>query len=152
MDAFEDSLVVMSRTVRPRLSSIDSMHEITSTDCLPSQIVNVLSTLEEAPLIRYYQPAHHPPLGPLANKPAAASTGGSAAPASAPQSSGGTERWRSALAMRGGGSSREREFVGDCVSKKLAEEIDRELEAYKKENPEFPVSLVAQAHHSGAYT
>lgn len=112
------------------------------------QVVNLLASLEEDPLIRYYRPVHHSPLGPLAKAPSP----GQMAPANP---SGGSERWKSALAMRSsagglGGSGNSREPVGDCVSKKLATAIAAELDAHKLDNPEFPVRphVVILAHHN----
>ncbi|KAL7409093.1 Sec1-like protein [Mrakia frigida] len=122
LDALEDDLTVMSRTV-----------------------VNVLASLEEDPLIRYYQPNHHPPLGPLANAKPSSTTPAHNGPSSSSSSAaaaGGTERWRSALAMRAGAagstSGRGGEPLGDCVSKKLAQSIEKELHAHKQENEDFP--------------
>jgi len=50
--------------------------------------------------------------------------------------------------MRAGGaggstSGRGGEPLGDCVSKKLAQAIEKELHAHKQENEDFPVSLRA---------
>lgn len=114
-DAFDDDLVVMSRT-----------------------ITNLLVHLAEDPAIRYYAPLHHGPLGPLAGG-SSSSTGGPTVAAAAPPAaaSAGGERWRSALSARSsalgaGSSKREERFSGEGVSKLLAEMVGREIAALKR--------------------
>lgn len=133
-DAFDDDLAVMSRTV-----------------------TNLLVHLGEDPTVRYYAPLHHGPLGPLANGPPAGAAqpqppaGSSAAGAAA-----GGERWRSALSARSsalgagvGGGKRDERFVGEGVSKALAELVGREIAALKRADAELfvrppsPSSLLA---------
>ncbi|WVQ84830.1 hypothetical protein IAT38_006987 [Cryptococcus sp. DSM 104549] len=92
-------------------------------------ILNLLATVGENPYIRYYQPGHHQPLGPLAR--AAAEAAASQPAQSAPQSL----RWRSAM---GGSSSRSPEVVGDHLSKKIAFQVQSDLDEYMTNNPEFP--------------
>ncbi|WRT69868.1 uncharacterized protein IL334_006859 [Kwoniella shivajii] len=90
-------------------------------------ILNFLATVDESPLIRYYQPYHHPPLGPLAQQ----------APSSAPvqQQAPQSLRWRSAM---GGSGPKTPEIVGDHLSKKIATQVQFDLDEYLQNNPEFP--------------
>lgn len=93
-------------------------------------VLNVLATLGENPQIRYYQPYHHPPLGALSlQQPTAAP----AVQAQAPTQS---LRWRSAL---GGGGGKQPEYQGDYLSKRLAAQIQDDLDEYMAANPDFPV-------------
>lgn len=101
-------------------------------DCAADgQILNVLATINENPYIRYYQPVHHAPLGPLAN------TASSSTLAPPPQQSqaGQSLRWRSAM----GGASKVAEPVGDYLCKKIAVQVQNDLDEYMVNNPEFPV-------------
>ncbi|RXK36602.1 syntaxin-binding protein 1 [Tremella mesenterica] len=92
-------------------------------------ILNLLATINENPYIRYYQPAHHQPLGPLANQ---ATTSSLSPPAQQhPQSL----RWRSAM---GGSGSRAPEPVGEHLSKKIALQVQADLDEYMTNNPDFP--------------
>jgi syntaxin-binding protein 1 len=94
-----------------------------------AQLVNVCIALGEYPYVRYYLPAHHPPLG--AFKPHVTTR---AAPP--PQAAG---QWRTNLAR--GEQAREYESVeNDFVTKVLAFAVQQELDAYKKANSDFPVS------------
>ncbi|WWD20443.1 hypothetical protein CI109_104919 [Kwoniella shandongensis] len=104
MEAFEDDIKVTGRS-----------------------ILNLLATVGENPYIRYYQPHHHPPLGPLAH------TAQAAAPAQQqnPQSL----RWRSAM---GATSQRPSEVLGEHLSKKIAFQVQNDLDEYLTNNPEFP--------------
>lgn len=93
------------------------------------QLVNVCVTLNEYPYIRYYFPTHHPPLG--AFKPHETTR----APPP-PENSG---RWRTQLAR--GEAARVYEVADtDFVTKVLAFMVQRDLDDYKKANPEWPVS------------
>lgn len=112
------------------------------------QILNLLATLNENPYIRFYQPAHHGPLGALAltasgqGQGQAPGAGGGAVPSAQargdqPQSL----RWRSAMA--GGppaGGSRPGQVQPEHLSKRLANEVQGCLDEYMRNNPEFPVS------------
>ncbi|KAJ6511943.1 Sec1-like snare protein [Mycena vitilis] len=89
-------------------------------------IANVCITLNEFPLIRYYMPPNHPPLGAL--KPHA-----STRPPPPPEAA---SRWRTNLAR--GAEARAYESVeGDFPTKILAFFVQNTLEEYKKANPEF---------------
>ncbi|CCM01354.1 uncharacterized protein FIBRA_03404 [Fibroporia radiculosa] len=90
-------------------------------------IVNVCITLNEYPYIRYYLPSHHAPLGAL--KPHASTR--------APPPAEGSGRWRTQLAR--GAEARSYEAAdSDFVTKILAFAVQRELDEYKKANPDFP--------------
>lgn len=91
-------------------------------------ILNICVALEEYPLVRYYLPSHHPPLGPFAPPPE------SQAP---PAESNG--RWRTTLA-RGDAGRAEAEANSAYLSKLLAYMVQQELDEYKKVTPDFPVS------------
>lgn len=94
-------------------------------------MLNVLTTLNENPYIRYYQPTHHPPLGPLAP---GSSTGLHNQQRQAEQQQQGSSlRWRAAM-----GSSRAQEAQGDSLSKVLAQRIQHDLDHYAETNPDFP--------------
>lgn len=108
------------------------------------QMVNLLATLGENPLIRYYQPHHHPPLGALSQSTtpgsihsptSASSVGAHAAPTPVPGSS--SQRWKSAL----GGGGKLETFGGEQVCRRLAVQIQSDLDQYKEVNPEFAVSF-----------
>ncbi|KAF8967661.1 Sec1-like snare protein [Flammula alnicola] len=89
-------------------------------------IANVCITMNEFPYIRYYMPSTHLPLGPL--KPVAQNR-----PPPPPE---GSSRWRTNLAR--GAEARAYESVEtDFVTKLLAFMVQRNLEEYKKLNPEF---------------
>ena len=96
-------------------------------------VLNVMATLGENPTIRYYQPYHHPPLGALSLQQP------SAAPVVQQQAPSQSLRWRSAL---GGAASKQPEYSGDYVSKRLAAQIQDDLDEYMAANPDFPVSLL----------
>lgn len=90
-------------------------------------ITNVCITLNENPYIRYYVPPNHPPLGALTPH---ASTRTAPPP---PQTS---SRWRTNLAR--GADARAYESVeSDFVTKLLALNVQRNLDEYKKQNPDF---------------
>ncbi|GJJ13940.1 hypothetical protein Clacol_008197 [Clathrus columnatus] len=91
-------------------------------------ILNVCVALEEYPLIRYYLPSHHKPLGPFVPPPE------SQAPPT--ESSG---RWRTALA-RGDAGRAEAEANSAYITKLLAFMVQQELDEYKKATPDFPKS------------
>ena len=81
-------------------------------------------SLGEYPLIRYYRPAHHPPLGPLTlptKAPAQPTTEGSG-------------RWRGALSR----DTKPDTFQGDQLCQLLAMMVQEELDEYKKANPDYP--------------
>ncbi|CAD6581232.1 MAG: vacuolar sorting protein VPS33/slp1 [Tremellales sp. Tagirdzhanova-0007] len=92
-------------------------------------ILNLLATVSENPYIRYYQPTHHPPLGPLAES---ASSNTLAAPS---QQQAPSLRWRSAM---GTGTQRPAEPVGEYLSRKLAAQVQTDLDEYTASNPDFP--------------
>jgi syntaxin-binding protein 1 len=95
-----------------------------------TQILNVLATLNENPYIRYYQPHHHAPLGPLSERGVQSSRIAPPEPEQNPSSL----RWRSALGSR----SSHKPPVGDYLSKKLAVQVQSDLDEYMANNPEFP--------------
>lgn len=103
-------------------------------------MLNLLATLNENPQIRYYQPNHHPPLGPLANQ---ASSSTLAAP---PQQQTQSLRWRSAMSDNGqpkapagpGGQAGPEHLSG-----KIAKKLQADLDEYMANNPEFPVSYIS---------
>lgn len=104
------------------------------------KMINLLATLNENPYIRYYQPNHHPPLGPLANQQTGATL---AAPPPASQSL----RWRSAVGDQGSARSPGQGAPGvggptgpEYLSGKIAKRIQEDLDEYMVNNPEFPVS------------
>ncbi|WWC92625.1 uncharacterized protein L201_007584 [Kwoniella dendrophila CBS 6074] len=88
-------------------------------------ILNFLATIDESPYIRYYQPHHHSPLGPLAAQAQASAPVQQQAPQSL--------RWRSAM-----GGSKTPEVVGEHLSKKIATQVQNDLDEYLQNNPEFP--------------
>ncbi|WVQ75749.1 hypothetical protein IAR50_005380 [Cryptococcus sp. DSM 104548] len=111
MEAFEDDVKVAGRS-----------------------ILNVLATINENPHIRYYQPSHHLPLGPLAST--AQQPGAPSSSASHGQPQGASLRWRSAM---GGLSSKSPGGVqGEYLSKKIAMQVQGDLDEYLQNNPEFP--------------
>lgn len=87
--------------------------------------------MNENPLIRYYSPSHHPPLGPLGNPPEQAPTTANAE---------GSSRWRSAMATNIRSSSTTSEN-DEHISKRLAHFVQKELDEYRKANHDFPVSI-----------
>ena len=96
---------------------------------LLDQLLNVCVTLNEYPYIRYYLPSHHAPLGAL--KPHESTR----APPP-PENSG---RWRTQLAR--GEAARAYETADtDFLTKMLAFMVQRDLDDYKKANPDWPVS------------
>lgn len=99
---------------------------------LTLQILDVLTTIGENPYIRYYQPTHHAPLGPLVetmNQPGHASQ-----QQQQQQPQGSSLRWRAAM----GSSSRSAEVTGEYLCKKIATQVQQELDQYLATNPEFP--------------
>ncbi|KAK8849808.1 hypothetical protein IAR55_005144 [Kwoniella newhampshirensis] len=104
MEAFEDDIKVTGRS-----------------------ILNLLATINENPYIRYYQPHHHAPLGPLAHTVQAA--------APVQQQNPQSLRWRSAM---GASSPRPSEVVGEHLSKRIAFQVQNDLDEYLTNNPEFP--------------
>jgi syntaxin-binding protein 1 len=98
-------------------------------------ILNVCVSLEEYPLIRYYVPSHHKPLGPFT--PPLESR--------APPPEGGSGRWRTTLA-RGDAGRVEAEADSAHMPKILAKMVQQELDEYKKATPEFPVSPSSDVH------
>ncbi len=140
-DRFEEEVKLIGRSVRG--APAGSRHVLKCGLSAPPQLLNVLATLGENPYIRYYAPTHHPPLGPLA----LAATPGSLAPASAaPPSSAHPgdvpQRWRAALSsLPAALGQRAHEYSGDQVCKRLAVEVQRALDEYGAENPEFPVGV-----------
>ncbi|KAK1923455.1 Sec1-like protein [Papiliotrema laurentii] len=114
IEAFEDDVKVTSRS-----------------------ILNLLATINENPYIRYYQPSHHGPLGPLAHSNTQSINGALAAPSPAAPPAGQSLRWRSAM---GGSSSRHQEPVGEYLSKRIASEVQGSLDEYMANNPDFPAA------------
>ncbi len=103
-------------------------------------MTNLLATLGEDPLIRYYQPHHHPPLGPLSLAATMGTTHSAAAPQStlaAPSAgpSGASQRLKSAM-----GARTPQTFGGEQIPRRLALQIQSDMDDYKALNPEFPVS------------
>lgn len=139
IEAFEDDLKLTGRAVR--LSSHPCPVLTLSLTTL-LQILNVLATVNENPYIRYYQPAHHNPLGPLANDASSSST---LAPPSATlqqsQQASQSLRWRSAM----GGATKVAEPVGDFLCKKIAVQVQNDLDEYMANNPEFPVCRITSS-------
>jgi len=95
------------------------------------QILNLLVTLNENPLIRYYQPTHHGPLGPL-------STSSSPAAVAPPLSSAAESRWARTTALRRGGDDSASIPPGEQIPEKLARMVQAELDEYRKANTDFP--------------
>ena len=94
------------------------------------QLVNVCVTLNENPYVRYYFPSHHAPLGAL--KPHESTR--------APPPPETSSRWRTQLAR--GEAARAYEVADtDFVTKVLAFMVQRDLDEYKKANPDWPVSV-----------
>lgn len=101
------------------------------------QLVNVCVTLNEYPYIRYYFPTHHAPLG--AFKPHESTR--------APPPAENASRWRTQLAR--GEAARAYEVADtDFVTKVLAFMVQRDLDEYKKSNPEWPVSARLLGSHA----
>lgn len=92
-------------------------------------ILNICVSLEEYPLVRYYLPSHHKPLGPFAPPH----------DTRAPPPAAGSGRWRTTLA-RGDTGRAEAEAESAYLPKVLAYMVQQELDEYKKATPEFPVS------------
>ncbi|KIJ55031.1 hypothetical protein M422DRAFT_64178 [Sphaerobolus stellatus SS14] len=90
-------------------------------------ILNICVTLEEYPLVRYYVPAHHKPLGPFAPPPESR----------APPPEGGSGRWRTTLA-RGDAGRAEAEADNAYLTRVLAKMVQAELDEYKKATPDWP--------------
>lgn len=89
-------------------------------------LLNVCIALEEYPLVRYYLPSHHKPLGPFAPPPE------SQAPPDV------SSRWRTTLA-RGDVGRAESEANSAHPTKLLAYMVQQELDDYKKATSDFPV-------------
>lgn len=108
-------------------------------------MLNFLATLNENPHIRYYQPTHHSPLGPLASQSSSSTL---AAP---PPQQSQSLRWRSAVADQGQGRRPSAPQIGggtaagpskpEYTSGKIARQLQADLDEYMANNPEFPVSL-----------
>ncbi|GHJ83907.1 hypothetical protein NliqN6_0309 [Naganishia liquefaciens] len=108
---------------------------------MSKSVLNLLATLGENPYIRYYAPHHHPPLGPLAIAATPGSVYGSARPPSAnpaPQAPP-EARWKSALNAVGGKGGAQ-EFSGDQISRRIALQLQADLDDYQAVNPDFPPS------------
>ncbi|KAL7425231.1 syntaxin binding protein 1 [Cryptotrichosporon argae] len=99
-------------------------------------LLNFLATINENPYIRYYQPTHHAPLGVLASQPSSSL----AAPAPAAPTS---LRWRSQMQAT---SSRD---TGEYVSKKLAVQLQNDLDAYMAGNPDFATAASSTGRPKG---
>jgi len=137
-DRFEEDVILHSRSVS--LPDFISFGQRSHVDCIPRQILNLCATLGENPYIRYYQPQHHPPLGPLSvSKTPGSLYGGPSAPKIHPDELAAqqqTPRWKQALSGGSSGPS----FSGDQIPKRLATQIQKDLDDYKALNPDFPVS------------
>ena len=96
-------------------------------------ILNVCVSLEEYPIVRYYFPPHHKPLGPF-----------SPPPESRVPPAEGSGRWRTTLA-RGDAGRAEAEADNAHLTKILAQMVQKELDEYKKATPDFPVSTRVKA-------
>ncbi|CAE7050700.1 unnamed protein product [Rhizoctonia solani] len=114
----------------PQQVAINAVREGLDNDLrfMAKSIVNVCILMNENPLIRYYLPSHHPPLGPLANPPE------QQAAAAQPE---GSSRWRSAMATNMRSSSTTSE-TDEHISKRLAFFVQKELDEYRKANHDFP--------------
>ncbi len=127
VEAFEDDVKIASRSVStPCVTWVVTLMKI--------QILNLLATTNEHPYIRYYQPSHHPPLGPLAQS----SSSSRLSPMSQQQQQPQSLRWRSAMGGSNG-NSRVAEPMGEYLSKKIAVQVQNDLDEYTTANPEFPV-------------
>ena len=137
-DRFEEDVILQSRSVS--LVEFVSMIWDVHADRFLQQILNLCATLGENPYIRYYQPQHHPPLGPLSvSKTPGSLYGGPSAPKIHPDELAAqqqTPRWKQALSGGSSGPS----FSGDQIPKRLATQIQKDLDDYKALNPDFPVS------------
>ncbi|KAL5531405.1 hypothetical protein ACEPAG_4282 [Sanghuangporus baumii] len=134
--------------LEPRAFSIESPHMFFSAFSPPRQqaavgpmrdklmedlrfvarhLANLCITLNEFPYIRYYQPSHHKPLGPLVPTQAFLP----------PSPTEGSGRWRTNLA-RGAQSRMYEDAENEHVSRVLANIVQRTLEEHEKSNPEWP--------------
>ncbi|KAG8717169.1 vacuolar sorting protein VPS33/slp1 [Ceratobasidium sp. 394] len=106
---------------------------------MAKSILNVCILMNENPLIRYYIPSHHPPLGPLANP---------SEPAPITAQAEGSSRWRSAMAtnMRSTPTTSESD---EHISKRLAYLVQRELDEYRKVNHDFPKVIPGEQRPRG---
>ena len=95
----------------------------------PAQITNVCIALNELPYIRYYLPAHHPPLGALAPH---------ATTRAAPPPPDTARRWRTDLA-RGADARAYEAADSDFLPRVLAFAVQAALDEHKRANPDFPV-------------
>jgi syntaxin-binding protein 1 len=105
------------------------------------KLLSLLATLGENPYIRYYAPHHHPPLGPLAIAATPGSAYGNARPPSAnpaPQAAP-EARWKSALNAVGGKGGAQ-EYSGEQIPRRIALQLQADLDDYQAVNPDFPVS------------
>ncbi|CAE6413168.1 unnamed protein product [Rhizoctonia solani] len=116
--------------ISPQQVAVTAVREGLDNDLrfMAKSIANVCILMNENPLIRYYVPSHHPPLGPLANPPE------QQAAAAQPE---GSSRWRSAMAtnIRSSSSISEND---EYISKRLAYFVQKELDEYRKANHDFP--------------
>ncbi|ORY34634.1 Sec1-like protein [Naematelia encephala] len=113
MEAFEDDILASSR-----------------------HILNLLATVNENPYIRYYQPHHHAPLGALAGQ---SSTQNGSASLTAPQHGHPQSlRWRSAVGSSSPSGGRGGQSQEMYLSRKLAMQVQADLDEYMNNNPEFP--------------
>ncbi|KZS94659.1 Sec1-like snare protein [Sistotremastrum niveocremeum HHB9708] len=90
---------------------------------ISKSILDVCVSLGECPYVRYYLPSHRSPLGPLAVT-------------QAPKAPETNTRWRTNLA-RGLESRTEEEAANSHLTKLLAFMVQRDLDEYKKLNPDF---------------
>lgn len=86
--------------------------------------------MNENPYIRYYQPHHHAPLGPLSEKGVQSTR---VQQVEQPKENNSSLRWRSAL-----GAGRSQPPVGEYLSKKIATHVQNDLDEYMTNNPDFP--------------
>ncbi|ETW79215.1 hypothetical protein HETIRDRAFT_323546 [Heterobasidion irregulare TC 32-1] len=91
-------------------------------------ITNVCIALNELPYIRYYLPAHHPPLGALAPH---------ATTRAAPPPPDTARRWRTDLA-RGADARAYEAADSDFLPRVLAFAVQAALDEHKRANPDFP--------------
>lgn len=114
--------------------------------------------MNENPLVRYYQPIDHGPLGPLASTSAEPSNSSSYTPTfhspnAAPPPSEGGLRWARQAALRAteaasatasglvSGAAGVNALMADGLPKRLATAFQQELDEYRKSNPDWPVGI-----------
>ncbi|CEL61750.1 Protein transport protein sec1 OS=Schizosaccharomyces pombe (strain 972 / ATCC 24843) GN=sec1 PE=3 SV=1 [Rhizoctonia solani AG-1 IB] len=116
--------------VSPQQVAVTAVREGLDNDLrfMAKSIANVCILMNENPLIRYYAPSHHSPLGPLGNPPEQQSV------VAQPE---GSSRWRSAMAtnMRSSSTASEND---EHISRRLAQFVQKELDEYRKANHDFP--------------